>query len=171
MAVIAAFVFISAGATRADEQARTILSTRRIGNAYNKFALSLDESDRVSRVVDYLLTSYQPDFAVLRHGELLGAVSRERAIASLSRGAEDELVTSVMVRDIPGVDASASLQEVRQVMDDRNGRIVAVYDRGVYLGLVSADDLTEALVLIAFDDRRRQRAGAPPLPDAIPRQA
>lgn len=65
VALIAFFVFVGAGQEQAEEQARSVLSTLRVGDAYNKHALTLCPGDRVSRVVDYILTSYQPDFAVL----------------------------------------------------------------------------------------------------------
>jgi len=155
LAVIAVFVFLAAGMTRDDERARAVLAARNIGDVYNKYALTLDESDRVSRVVDYLLTSYQPDFAVLRNGELLGVVTREQALLNLANSTGDDPVTRAMLTDIPGVDASTPLDEVQRVMLERESRLAAVYDRGVFLGLVSREDLAEALLVISYDQRRR----------------
>src|SRR5690606_19913736 len=59
LALVALFIFFGAGAENAEGQARTVLSTLRVGDAYNKHALVLSPYDRLSRVVDYILTSYQ----------------------------------------------------------------------------------------------------------------
>ncbi len=172
LAIIAVIIFMAAGSTRADERARAVLSSRRVGDAYNRYALYLDETDRVSRVIDYLLTSYQPDFAVVRKGELLGAVTREQALASLARGNEDELVTQVMSRDIPHVRASQMLEQVRQTMEERSTRLAAVYDGETYLGLISAEDLAEAMIVIGHMKRRRAMARQPePIPGGQPEPA
>ena len=173
LVLIAVFIFFAAGMSRDDVRARIVLSARHIGDVYNKYALTLDESDRVSRVVDYLLTSYQPDFAVVREGELLGVVTREQALASLARSSGDEPVTEVMLREIPGVDRETPLDQVRETMAEKESRLAAVYDRGVFLGLVSSEDLAEAMVVISYEQRRRRMAGlaAEPTPRAIPRPA
>lgn len=168
--LIAVMIFFAAGASREDEQARAVLSTRRIGDIYNKYAITLSETDTVSRVVDFLLKSYQPDFAVTRDGQLLGVVSREHVLRSMRRSLADEPVTNILVRDVVTVDASASIEEVREQMVARQTRLAAVYEYGKYLGLVSEDDIAEALVIIAFE-HRRQPAPALPLPEGCARPA
>lgn len=171
LAVIAVFVFFAAGAVRADEQARSILSTRRIGDAYNKHAIWLHDDDHVSQVVDYLLTSYQPDYPVLRRGELIGVVSREQVVQSLARAVGDELVRDVMVREVPRVEAILPLDEVRRTMEQNQSRVVAVFDEGQFKGLVSAEDLSEAMILIAFEQRRRSGSPVGAYPEAYPKPA
>jgi DnaJ like chaperone protein len=81
LVVVAFFVFMGAGQERAEEQARTVLTTLRVGDAYNKHALTLSPGDHVSKVVDYILTSYQPDFAVMQGSGFLGVVTRDEVAA------------------------------------------------------------------------------------------
>jgi Zn-dependent protease len=150
LGIIAAFIFLAAGSTYAEEQARTVLSTWRVGDAYNKHALTLTEHDRVSRVVDYLLTSYQPDFAVLRGRELVGVVLREKAFEALHSLPADTTVEALVVRDIPRVPAEMPLHMVTEVMRDAECRVAAVYHGDHFAGLVSADDLAEAHVVLSF---------------------
>jgi hypothetical protein len=57
LAQIAVFIFIGAGMESFQAKAKTVLTTRRIGDAYNKHALTLNPNDRVSTAVDYILTS------------------------------------------------------------------------------------------------------------------
>ncbi len=64
LVLVAVFIFLGAGQENARAESKTVLTTLKIGDAYNKHALTLQIGDRVSKVVDYILTSYQPDFAV-----------------------------------------------------------------------------------------------------------
>lgn len=151
LVLIAVFVFLGAGATRADEQARSSLSTRRVGDAYNRHALSLSEHDRASKVVDYILTSYQPDFAVMRGRQFIGAVLREDLIEHLANGRGDVPVVDLMTPSVLGVAADESLDAVRSRLLDADARVAAVYDRhGAFLSLVSHADIAEACVLLHF---------------------
>src|SRR5918998_1583985 len=144
LVLVAVFIFFGAGQENAEAQARTMLMTQRVGDAYNKHALTLAVGDRVGRVIDYILTSYQPDFAVLQGSRLRGVVSREDVLRALAAAADegavqDMNVTTIMRRDVVGVDAGATLDDVRQVMGERGARLVAVHDGAPYLGLLGID--------------------------------
>ena len=168
LTIIAFFMYMGAGAESAAAQAGTILARRRVGDAYNRHALSLSLDHRLSHVVEYLLTSYQPDFAVLNRGRLQGVVTRDdvfRWFADPARGAYDVFVTEVM-RDadrVLKVDAALNLDEVVQKMQEMETRIAAVFERDVYLGLVSADDIAEAQAVLTFLSRGRPEGGDPAL--------
>lgn len=161
LVLVAVFVFFGAGMESAHAQAKSVLSTLRVGEAYNKHAITLVPADRASRVVDYILTSYQPDFAVLQGGRLLGVVTRDDLLRSLGTSPEDEYVTAIMQRDVVRVEPEASVEEVLARMDEKGTRLVAVQDGDRYLGLVSREDLAEALTVVAFLQRQhvlQQRA-------------
>lgn len=161
--LIAIFIFFGAGQERVEGQARTVLSTLRVGDAYNRHVLTLQIGDRVSKVIDYILTSYQPDFAVVQGNRLLGVITRDdvlRVLANPPRDIEvpvpDIYVTLIMQREVMQVEASQSLDEVRQLMSERGVRFVAVYEQGMYLGLVNMDDIAEAFAVLAFAERYEQ---------------
>ncbi len=163
LVVVAFFVFMGAGQERAEEQARTVLTTLRVGDAYNKHALTLSPGDHVSKVVDYILTSYQPDFAVMQGGGFLGVVTRDAVLKTLATEVIDLYVAGIMRRDVLTVQASEGLDDVRRLMGEKGERIVAVNDGESFLGLVSAEDIAEALVVSSFvllRDRRRATAEA-----------
>jgi Zn-dependent protease/predicted transcriptional regulator len=147
---IAVFIFLGAGAESMHAQARTVLATSRVGDAYNKHALVLTADDRISRVVDYLLTSYQPDFAVLHGRQLLGVVTREDVLQYLANNRYDKYVTEILREDVPRVDFRATLEEVRDAMAAKSSRVAAVYDGDIFLGLVSAEDIAEAYAILRF---------------------
>jgi len=147
--LIAVLVFVGAAATSADERARTILSTQRVGNACNRHALALAEGDRLSAVIRHLLTSHQPDFAVMDGRELRGVVLRSSVLAALAARCGDVPVTTLMTT-CPRVDAAASLADVRVTLEESGTQIAAVYDRHAFVGLVGLEDLREAETVLAF---------------------
>ena len=158
LAFIAFFIFMAAGAESADVQARRVLSTLRVGDAYNRYALTLTLDDRVSDVVDYLLTSYQPDFAVVNRGRLEGVVTREDVLRWLGQNAYDAYVTELMHPDVFRVGANQSLEDVRRQLDEAGRRLAAVFEADAYLGLVSVEDIAEALTVLSFV-RKQEGAG------------
>ncbi len=150
LALVAAFVFMGAGQERAVEEARTLLSTLRLGDAYNKHALTLAPGDSVHRVIDYLLTSYQPDFAVVLGGRLLGVVTRDAVLQALAAGTDDNYVTGIMNREILRLEAGLSLAEAREKLAELGVPVAAVFEGEHYLGLVNQEDINEALHIAAF---------------------
>lgn len=174
--LIAVMVFMGAGSAGAEDRARTVLSTQRVGDAYNKHALVLSEGDPVSKVSDYLLTSYQPDFAVMRGSELVGVVRRIDVLEALERETHDVPVVRIMLHRLPQVAPWMSLEQVQQALIDADSDVAAVFDGDRFLGLVNRDDLAEALVILEFMRRgsvvppmiRRDPATPPPLPIRTP---
>ena len=156
LALIAVFIFFGAGMESFQAQARTVFHTLRVGDAYNKYALTLSPGDRVSIVVDYILTSYQPDFAVVLGDRLLGVVTRKDVMQTLATRPDDPYVAEIMNREVVRVEAGDALDAVQQRMGSEGVRLVAVYAGERYLGLVSREDLSEALQVLLF--QRRQKA-------------
>ncbi len=150
LAIVALFVFLGASGERVSEEARGLLSTLRLKDAYNKHALVLEPGDRASRVVGYLLTSYQPDFAVVHGGHLVGIVTRDAVLKALASSGEDLYVAGVMDRAFLRLDAGLSLDEAQDAMTEHGATVAAVFDGERYLGLVGLEDLREALQIAAF---------------------
>lgn len=156
LALVAVFIFFGAGQETATVEAKTVLNTLRVGDAYNKHALALVVGDRVSRAVDYILTSYQPDFAVLQGSKLIGIVTRDDVLRALATHSDDTLVTEIMDREFLKIEASKSLDETRRTLAERGTRIAAVYDGANYLGLISMEDIVEAFTVQTFVERQKQ---------------
>lgn len=154
--LIAVFVFFGAGQETATAESKTVLTTRRVGDAYNKNALTLVVGDRVSKVVDYLLTSHQPNFAVMQGSILLGIVTRDDVLGALATSTIDLFATEIMERDVLKVDASKTLQEVSESMSQNSKHVAAVYNNGTYLGLIGVEDIREAFTILAFLERQER---------------
>lgn len=157
LAVVALFIFLGATGERAAEEARAILSTLRLRDAYNKHALALEPGDRVTKVLDYLLTSYQPDFAVLHGGRLLGIVTRDMALRALVAETEDVYVSGIMQREVLELDGGLTLADAQETLTEKNASVAAVFEGERFLGLVNEDDIREALQIAAFLQLAEQR--------------
>ncbi len=161
MVFVALFVFLAAGAEAVEGQARTVLASQRVGDAYNQNAIVLSTHDRLSTVVHYILTSYQPDFAVMDGRQVVGLVTRADVIRALASGAGDVPVTQVMQPHPLRVEAGQTLDAVHRQLNEQQSRVAAVYDGPRYMGLVSAEDIAEAYAVLRFLDGNGQAAAAP----------
>lgn len=145
---IAYIIFRSGEHDRNSTRARTLLDTKRVDMAYNRNAIVLAPNARISTVVDHILTSYQPDFAILQGNTLLGIVTRNDVIAALEQSTQDEYVTAIMQREFIRVSHTATLDDVRTKLQSQNSEVAAVYRNDEYLGLVSITDIDEAMLVI-----------------------
>jgi predicted transcriptional regulator len=163
LTLIALFIFFSAGQERVIAESKNVLTSLKVGDAYNKHALSLEVGDRVSKVVDYILTSYQPDFAVMQGSTIIGVVTRNDVLRALAEDPVDRYVTEIMQRNFLRVEAQRSLDEVRDLLMVNGAQLAAVFDGTRYLGLVNLDDISEAFTVLMFMRRQkelRQQRGA-----------
>lgn len=158
LVIVAAFVFFGAGAEQMEARTRSVLAGRRVGDAYNRDAYVAHPDDRLSTVVDHILNSYQPDFAVVEGHDLLGVITRADVITALSHGNGEVRVGRVIApAPPPRVQADQSLEDVRETLTQAGSRVAAVYDGLRFLGLVSLDDIEEAFALLQFVDGNARR--------------
>lgn len=153
LALVAVFIFVGATQETAVAESKVVLTTRRLGDAYNRHVITLQNGDRLSRVVDYLLTSYQPDFAVLFGKKLLGVVTRDDVMQALAAQPHDLYVSEVMRREVLKLDANLTLDAARDQMSEQGMRVAAVYDGENFLGLISMEDIQEAFSVLMFNQR------------------
>jgi Zn-dependent protease len=160
LALVAVFIYFSADQEHGVLQARTALSTHRLGDLYNRHALTLTIGDRVSTAVDYMLTGYQPDFAVLQGGRPLGIVTRANVLRALADEPQDLYVQQIMQRDFLRLQADLSVDEAQAEMQAQGATVAAVYTGDAYLGLVSLEDIAEAYQIIRMQQRQKVAAQA-----------
>lgn len=159
LTVIALLIFFGALTEQRSAASPSVLRSLRVGDVFNRNAVTLVPNDPVSRVVDHILTSYQPDFAVFDGGRLVGIVTRRKLLEVLAEPTSDRSVSAIMDREIARVDAQTPLDEVHDRMQRESIPIVAVYggDRGNrYLGLVSQEDIAEARLVAGYVQRRTE---------------
>lgn len=159
LAVTAAVVVVGAVAEWPRESRRSPLHFLRAGDAYNKGALVLSPDDPVERVVRHILTSYQPDFAVVEGGRLVGVVTRKDVLEALGDAQRPQhLVRDIMRPDVHRIAADAALDDAYEDMKRARVSLSAVYEGERYLGLVSQDDIAEARLVASYASRREERS-------------
>ena len=156
LVLVALFVFIGAGQQTSVATSKTVLATQKVGDAYNKNALVLVIGDRVSKAVDYILTSYQPDYAVMQGNKPIGIVTRNDVLRSLASNPDDLYVQQIMQRDMLKIDANLTLEEARNLMTEKACRVAAVFNGDTYLGLISLEDISEAFMILTFWQRQQK---------------
>ncbi len=157
LAVTAAVVVVGAVAEWPRESRRSPLHFLRAGDAYNKNAIVLAPDDPLERVVHHILTSYQPDFAVVEDGRLVGAVTRKDVLEALGDPhRRAPRVREVMRPDVHRIAADAALDDAYEEMKSARVSLSAVYDGERYLGLVSQDDIAEARLVASYASRREE---------------
>ncbi|MBL8719670.1 MAG: CBS domain-containing protein [Myxococcales bacterium] len=157
LAVTAGVVVVGAVAEWPRESRRSPLHFLRAGDAYNKGAIVLAPDDPLDRVVHYILTSYQPDFAVVENGKLVGAVTRKDVLEALGDPQRVKpRVREVMRPDVHRIAADAALDDAYEEMKSARVSLSAVYDGDRYLGLVSQDDIAEARLVASYASRREE---------------
>ncbi|WP_437817858.1 site-2 protease family protein [Sorangium sp. So ce1078] len=162
LAFISVLVFFGATQERTAERATSILGGVPVGRAYNRRAIALSPCDRVNDAAEHILTTYQTDFAVLLEGQPIGALRRADVVRALAEGAGSAYVAGIMRRDVARVSADRSLDEVVRLMSEKSTPVVAVYDGERYLGLISQEDIAEALTLLQFLPATRLGGAASP---------
>jgi len=147
LALIAGFVFLGAGQERFAAQAQQQLSHLRVGEVYNRHAVTLAPGDRVTRLVELLLNTQQHEFAVLLGDQLLGVVTRHRALEAIQLERDSGYVAGLMERDVPRLLESTSLEEAFRLLSQLRAPVAAVYRDDQFLGLLGLASISEALTV------------------------
>ncbi len=154
LALIGLTVFLSASRERHDVHARTVLSRLRVEDAYTRHGVVLAPGDRLSSVVEHLLGSHQHAFPVVLGDRLLGVLTRQRILQALAHEGPATYVSGLMERDVPRIDASATLEEAHQRMSELRAGVLAVHREDTFLGLIGVAELSEALAVASAVSQR-----------------
>jgi stage IV sporulation protein FB len=96
--LIAFFVYVGGSAELESVQSRAVLKNVTAEKALTPMATSLYTSERASRAVDLLMTTYQTDFPVLDlGGRFIGVLTRGRLVNALKEIGPDARIVDVMI--------------------------------------------------------------------------
>ncbi len=163
--LIAFFVYIGGSSELDAVRSRSILRKIPALRALTPAAVNLYTSERLSRAVDMIMSSHQTDYPVLNlSGQFVGVLTRDRLVNGLrDTGAETRIVDVMLpAAEVPICRPNEMLAEVWERMIQRNSRVVAVMEHGVFSGLITFDDISEVIRVIgaASDGSRRPPGGS-----------
>ncbi len=165
--LIAFFVYVGGSAELESVSNRAVLRQFKAGRALTPGATSLYTSERIERVVELLMHSYQTDFPVRDlSGRFVGVLTRPSLINALRETGPETRVVDIMqpAGDIPVCSPETDLATVWEQMGQSGSRVIAVADHGQVLGIITADDISEVFQVMsaamAGNDQRPQPPAA-----------
>jgi Zn-dependent protease/predicted transcriptional regulator len=108
---------------------------------------ALRSDDPLAQAVAHLLGGFQQDFPVLEDGRLVGVLTRNDLAAGLGQYGPETRVGEVMQREFVTADPREMLQTAFSRLQEGHCRTLPVVKEGRLLGLLTADNLAEVLMI------------------------
>jgi Zn-dependent protease/CBS domain-containing protein len=141
LALIGGFVFLGATQERMGVEANSALQGVRAGDVCAPNAILLSPGDSLGAAIELMMRTPQHNFAVVHGPSVVGTLSREDALRALRQHGPGAYVAGVMQRELAEIDASTSLEEVRNRLIELEGSPIVVRGPSGYLGLIGLEDL------------------------------
>ncbi len=159
---IGLFVWLGAAQEASMVQMRSALAGIPVRRAMITEFRTLRPDDTLDQAVEHIRSGFQQDFPVVEDGRLVGVLTRSDLTAALGRHGPGARVREIMRRDFVTVDPRDMLQTALARLQDCDCHTLPVVRDGRLLGLVTADNLAEVLMIQeALREKRRTR----PRPD------
>ncbi|MCC6484077.1 MAG: site-2 protease family protein [Armatimonadetes bacterium] len=144
---IAFFVWIGAAEEASMVQMKTALGGIPVSRAMVTEFHVLNPADKLGQAVERILAGSQHDFPVLYGDEVIGILMREDLVAALQQRGPESLVQDSMRREFQQVEASEMLETAFRRLQDCNCRTLPVKKAGALVGLLTADNLGEFVMI------------------------
>ncbi len=160
--LIAFFVYVGGSAELEAVTSRAVLRGIKARTAITPNAVRLYNSETIGRAADLIMTSYQVDYPIMDlSGRFAGVLTRPRLISALRDLGPDARIADVMVSatEIPILGPDAELTEVWERMATTGSRVVVIEENRQFLGLITAEDISEVFQVIGAVNEGRERRG------------
>jgi CBS domain-containing protein len=144
---IALFVWLAASQEAGMVEMRSAMDGIPVSRVMITDIHTLRPDDPLSRAVEYLLAGFQEDFPVVEGGRLVGVLTRNDLAAALGKYGPDAPVRDVMRTDFVTADPRDMLQTAFARLQDCDCHTLPVVQDGRLLGVVTADNLAEVLMI------------------------
>jgi Zn-dependent protease/predicted transcriptional regulator len=144
---IALFVWIAAAEEGSLVQMRSALDGIPVERAMITHFRTLRPDDTLAQAVEHVVAGFQQDFPVVEDGRLVGVLTRNDLTATLGQLGPQARVEDAMRRDFVTVDPKEMLQSAFARLHDCDCHALPVVQGGHLVGLVTADNLAEVLMI------------------------
>lgn len=144
---IAFFVWIGAAHESHSVQIKEAFSGIPIRAAMQTHFTTLTTNQTLGDAVTVILDGSQHDFPVLWGDRVMGILTRANLLAGLAQHGPDQLVTTVMQREFETTEPNEMLETVLQRLAATPVRVMPVLQNGDLVGLVTAENLGEYLMI------------------------
>jgi CBS-domain-containing membrane protein len=145
--VIALFVWLAGAQEAGFVQIRSALGNTPVMRAMIADFRALHPDDPLEGAVEHVLAGFQQDVPVVEDGPLVGILTRNDLTAALGRHGPLSRVGDVMQRDFTTTDPHEILQTAFARLQEGHARTLPLVKDGRLLGLLTADYLTEVLMI------------------------
>lgn len=149
--LIAFFVYVGGGAELEGVESRAVLKNIGAREALTRSAVNLYTSERLSRVVDLIMSSYQTDYPVLDlSGRFVGVLTRTQLVQALRETGPETRIVDVMIpaERVPVCAPNTTLDQVLEQLMSKGSRVAAIKENQNFLGLITLDDISELFQVI-----------------------
>ena len=163
--LIAFFVYVGGSAELEAVSSRAVLRRFRAGDALAHNAVTLYTSERLERVTQLIMNSYQTDYPVRDlAGQFVGVLTRPRLVDALREYGPDARIVDAMTpaASVPRCTPDSDLASVWETMGRTGSRVVAVATQNQVLGIITSDDISEVFHVMGAALEARQQPPAPP---------
>jgi Zn-dependent protease/predicted transcriptional regulator len=144
---IALFVWLGAAQEASLVQMRSAMDGIPVQRAMMTDFQTLHPDDSLARAVEHVVAGFQQDFPVVENGRLVGILTRDELVRGLGRHGPEARVGDLMHREFITVDPREMLQTALARLQERGIRALPVVQDGRLVGLVTADNLAEVLMI------------------------
>jgi Zn-dependent protease/CBS domain-containing protein len=156
-AIVGLFLFIAAQIEDRSAVFRSVLETVRLEDIMLTDFATLSPADTLEDALDKAVHSLQDDFPVIRGGDMVGVVSRQKILQTLRREGNG-YVQAVMNRLFDVAQKTESLSSAFRKLSARNLSIIPIVENQQLVGIVTLQNLMHSMALLAETRKLRKAA-------------
>jgi len=150
------FLFLAAQMEERSVVFRTVLETVRLEDIMLTDFATLSPADTLEDALEKAVHSLQDDFPVIRGGDMVGVISRQRILDAL-RAEGNGYVQAVMNKIFEVAQKKESLASAFRKLTARNLSIIPVVEDQRLVGIVTLQNLMHSMALLAESRKLRQQ--------------
>jgi CBS-domain-containing membrane protein len=145
--LIALFIWIGATQEATMAQMKSALEGASARQIMVTDFVSLSPQDALERAVELVLHGTQQEFPVVDHGQLAGMLGNKELLEGLSQRGAGSSVAQSMRREFQFLSVEDELPAMLEKLQNSNRRVLPVLDRGKLVGLFTAENLAEFVMV------------------------
>lgn len=154
--LVAFFVFMGAAQEAAAVMTRSSLAGVQVRQAMISDFRTVTPHDSLDAVAGHVLAGFQQDFPVMEDGQVVGVIARGDLVKALRDVGREGRVSDVMQREFVTVDPEEPLETALQKLQTCDCHSMPVLDDGRLVGLITAENVGEFLMLRSAVRERRE---------------
>jgi predicted transcriptional regulator len=150
--ILAFFIYTGAGQEGRLVKVRNVLGDLRVEQAYSRGVRSINLNEPLETALHFTLNSFQSSFPICDEGQLAGMLPYQKLVESLEKKDLQTPIREVMQTGIKPASPRDKLIDVQLRMSSQRIDALPVVENGLFLGMITSQDLNEAYRLsLALD--------------------